>query len=91
MDAVVTATTTMAQGPEASTSTDTRRQGEGKTSYNCKSRKTMEEFVTVEYMKYLFRCCTEDGYGYGAYQIIVADAADAVSVNFSGRCNFLQI
>ena len=26
----------------------------------------MEEFVTVEYMKYLFRCCTEDGYGYGA-------------------------
>ena len=25
------------------------------------------------------------------YQIIVADAADAVSVNFSGRCNFLQI
>ena len=23
-----------------------------------------------------------------AYQIIVADAADAVSVNFSGRCNF---
>jgi len=27
MDAVVTATTTMAQGPEASTSTDTRRQG----------------------------------------------------------------
>ena len=27
----------------------------------------------------------------GAYQIIVADAADAVSVNFSGRCKFLQI
>ena len=26
-----------------------------------------------------------------AYQIIVADAADAVSVNFSGRCKFLQI
>ena len=25
------------------------------------------------------------------YQIIVADAADAVSVNFSGRCKFLQI
>ena len=25
------------------------------------------------------------------YQIIVADAADAVSANFSGRCNFLQI
>ena len=24
-------------------------------------------------------------------QIIVADAADAVSVNFSGRCKFLQI
>ena len=23
-----------------------------------------------------------------AYQIIVADAADAVSVNFSGRCKF---
>ena len=66
MGAVVTATTTMAQGPEGSTSTDTRRQGEGKTSYNCKSRKTMEEFVTVEYMKYLLRCCTEDGYGYGA-------------------------
>ena len=66
MDDVVTATTTMAQGPEASTSTDTHRQGEGKTSYNCKSRKTMEEFVTVEYMKYLLRCCTEDGYGYGA-------------------------
>ena len=66
MDAVVTATTTMAQGPEGSTSTDTRRQGEGKTSYNCKRRKTMEEFVTVEYMKYLLRCCTEDGYGYGA-------------------------
>ena len=66
MDDVVTATTTMAQGPEASTSTDTRRQGEGKTSYNYKSRKTMEEFDTVEYMKYLLRCCTEDGYGYGA-------------------------
>ena len=29
--------------------------------------------------------------GPGAYQIIVADAADAVSVNFSGRCKFLQI
>ena len=27
----------------------------------------------------------------GSYQIIVADAADAVSVNFSGRCKFLQI
>ena len=27
----------------------------------------------------------------GAYLIIVADAADAVSVNFSGRCKFLQI
>ena len=26
-----------------------------------------------------------------AYQIIVANAADAVSVNFSGRCKFLQI
>ena len=26
-----------------------------------------------------------------SYQIIVADAADAVSVNFSGRCKFLQI
>ena len=25
------------------------------------------------------------------YQIIVANAADAVSVNFSGRCKFLQI
>merc|ERR1711928_44817 len=25
------------------------------------------------------------------YQLIVADAADAVSVNFSGRCKFLQI
>ena len=25
------------------------------------------------------------------YQMIVADAADAVSVNFSGRCKFLQI
>ena len=25
------------------------------------------------------------------YKIIVADAADAVSVNFSGRCKFLQI
>ena len=25
------------------------------------------------------------------YQIIVADAADAVSVNFSGRCKFLPI
>ena len=29
--------------------------------------------------------------GFLAYQIIVADAADAVSVNFSGRCKFLQI
>ena len=28
---------------------------------------------------------------FGSYQIIVADAADAVSVNFSGRCKFLQI
>ena len=28
---------------------------------------------------------------FGPYQIIVADAADAVSVNFSGRCKFLQI
>ena len=26
-----------------------------------------------------------------AYLIIVADAADAVSVNFSSRCKFLQI
>ena len=26
-----------------------------------------------------------------AYLIIVADAADAVSVNFFGRCKFLQI
>ena len=26
-----------------------------------------------------------------SYQIIVADAADAVSVNFSGRCKFWQI
>ena len=25
-----------------------------------------------------------------AYQIIVADAADAVGVNFSGRCKFFQ-
>ena len=32
-----------------------------------------------------------DLYGTHAYQIIVADAADAVSVNFSGRCKFLQI
>ena len=31
------------------------------------------------------------GFTLGAYQIIVADAADAVSVNFSGRCKFLQI
>ena len=29
--------------------------------------------------------------GPGAYLIIVADAADAVSVNFSGRCKFFQI
>ena len=29
--------------------------------------------------------------GLVAYLIIVADAADAVSVNFSGRCKFLQI
>ena len=33
---------------------------------------------------------TETTYS-GAYLIIVADAADAVSVNFSGRCKFLQI
>ena len=34
----------------------------------------------------------EDGEGeenLGPYLIIVADAADAVSVNFSGRCKFL--
>ena len=31
------------------------------------------------------------GYCSQSYQIIVADAADAVSVNFSGRCKFLQI
>ena len=29
--------------------------------------------------------------GLGAYLIIVADAADAVSVNFFGRCKFLGI
>ena len=28
------------------------------------------------------------GLKHGPYQIIVADAADAVSVNFSGRCKF---
>ena len=27
---------------------------------------------------------------FSAYQIIVADAADAVGVNFSGQCKFLQ-
>ena len=26
----------------------------------------MQEFIALEYMKYLLRCCTEDGYGYGA-------------------------
>ena len=31
------------------------------------------------------------GYKKKSYLIIVADAADAVSVNFSGRCKFLQI
>ena len=31
--------------------------------------------------------CVEDG----AYLIIVTDTTDAVSVNFSGRCKFLQI
>ena len=35
-----------------------------------------------------FFCDIGDG---SAYQIIVADTADAVSVNFSGRCKFLQI
>ena len=44
---MATATTTMAQGPGVSMSTDTRRQGEGKVSYNCKSRKTMQEFVAL--------------------------------------------
>ena len=34
---------------------------------------------------------TEESDDEKAYQIIVADAADAVSVNFSGRCKFLQI
>ena len=38
----------------------------------------------------------ENKYEYGltlckSYLIIVADAADAVSVNFSGRCKFSQI
>ena len=32
----------------------------------------------------------EEGWA-DAYLIIVADAADAVSVNFSGWCKFLQI
>ena len=34
---------------------------------------------------------TEESDDEKAYQIIVADAADAVSVNFSGGCKFLQI
>ena len=34
---------------------------------------------------------TTVGSDFKAYQIIVADAADAASVNFSGRCKFLQI
>ena len=33
----------------------------------------------------------DDGSGGDAYLIIVADAADAVSVNFSGWCKFLLI
>ena len=32
-----------------------------------------------------------DMYLLGTYLIIVTDATDAVSVNFSGRCKFLQI
>ena len=39
----------------------------------------------------LLHICEPKGNGDGAYLIIVADAADAVSVNFSGRCKFLQI
>ena len=31
------------------------------------------------------------GYKKKSYLIIVADAADAVSINFLGRCKFLQI
>ena len=60
MDAVVTATTTMAQGPGVSTSTDMRRQGQQKILYNL-----LKETIQRN-MKYLLRCCTEDGYGYGA-------------------------
>ena len=37
---------------------------------------------------YIFIICA---YSYSPYLIIVADAADAVSVNFSGQCKFLQI
>ena len=46
----------------------------------------MVEAWTEETYSYVFSLMSSK-----AYQIIVADAADAISVNFSGRCKFLQI
>ena len=55
--------------------------------------------LRFEHDRVLFRQAKSAGVGGGveggvllqAYLIIVTDAADAVSVNFSGRCKFLQI
>ena len=44
--------------------------------------------VTTATIKIIFKGPKMGG---KAFLIIVADAADAVSVNFSGRCKFLQI
>ena len=55
-----------------------------RTSSSCAVREGLNGKKTFS-----FGHCPNDGGG--AYQIIVADAADAVSVNFSGRCKFLQI
>ena len=51
--------------------------------------KVLTQYILLE--EYLRICVNQTLHKHFAYLIIVADAADAVSVNFSGRCKFLQI
>ena len=65
-------------------------QASGEERNNCAESKLAHRIqLRLEFSK-LASTTAEDCVGH-SYLIIVADAADGVSVNFSGRCKFLQI
>ena len=59
--------------------------------YQSKSANTVRQIEQKSQDSVLIKQWSKSINNDDAYQIIVADAADAVSVNFSGRCKFLQI